>query len=220
MVSEKGGLKINLGCGNLWKADWENLDGGFATWFFWCRRLPLLGRLVPRTTQRYPRNLVIHDLRKPPLPFRDGSASVIFSGSVLEYLTGDETLALLRDCRRILRPGGLIRLCQVNIGTIIDCYCKNFQDHPSAAAVENARHFLDRCAPERLQWSVRLFRGGGHHQLFDKPSVEFFLGSAGFVDIRFYKHGEGECPDLASIERSEDLQAPWLHVEAKTPAAP
>ena len=77
------GLKINLGCGDLWKADWRNLDGGPATKVYWCRQVPLLRRMLPKTTRAYPPGLVIHDLRRLPLPFADRSAAVIFSGYML-----------------------------------------------------------------------------------------------------------------------------------------
>jgi SAM-dependent methyltransferase len=42
------------------------------------------------------------------LPFRDGSFDLVFSHSVIEHVTSAE--AYLRECRRVLRPGGRLYL--------------------------------------------------------------------------------------------------------------
>lgn len=206
-------MKINLGCGNLWKVDWRNVDGGPAARLMPFRNIPVLKHLLPRTTRLYPPDLIVHDLRKTPLPFPDESATSIFSGYALEYISVAETQSLLKDCWRILKSGGLIRLCQTDIATIVDAYLRGCC--AAAAAVANADRFLSLAAPQHRQWSVRMFRRGGVQQLFDKPKIAFLLGEAGFHDIRFYSRGEGECPDLKSIERTERDAAPLLHVEAR-----
>jgi predicted SAM-dependent methyltransferase len=206
-------MNINLGCGNLWKADWRNLDGGPAARLMLFRGIPLLNRLLPRTTRQYPRDLVVHDLRKTPLPFPDQSAASIFSGYAFEYISVTQTRAVLKDCWRILKPGGLIRLCQTDIATIVEAYVRG--GHAGESAVENADQFLKLAAPQHRQWSVRMFRRGGVQQLFDKAKIEFLLAEAGFCSVLFYSQGEGECPDLKSVERAERIAAPLLHVEAR-----
>jgi hypothetical protein len=211
------GLKINLGCGNRWKADWVNLDGGPATWLFWCRRLPGLNQLLPRTTRMYPCDLIRHDMRRLPLPFSDNTGSAIFSGYALEYLTAQETQGLFEDCLRILETGGLIRLCQPDIATIVEAYRRRSAAGPCGDSIENADQFLSMASPQHLQLSVRLFRGGGLRQLFDRPKVEFMLVKAGFSQVRFFARGQGECPDLDVVECAEREFAPFLHVEAKKP---
>ena len=115
-------LKVNLGCGARSKADWRNVDGGPWTRVHWLRSLPVPDRLLPSAIRRYPRDLIRWDLRRLPLPFEEHSASVIFSQWVLEYLTEEETVHILADCRRVLLPGGIIRLCQTDIGQIVSAY--------------------------------------------------------------------------------------------------
>jgi SAM-dependent methyltransferase len=210
-------MKINLGCGRRWKAGWKNLDGGPRARVFRLRRLKIFNWLLPKACLGYPPDLIVADLRRTPLPFADNSASVVFSGYALEYLTAAETEAVLRDCHRILAPGGLIRLCQTDIGTIVARYLSRKPDHACAEAAENAAEFLRHAAPEHTTWSIRLFRRGGVQQLFDQASLEYLLRRAGFVDPRYYETHQGECPDLASIERPERQTAPLLHVEARKP---
>jgi predicted SAM-dependent methyltransferase len=55
------------------------------------------------------------DIAKPPLPFRDAYADFIFAEHVLEHVPLQEAIRFLRDCHRILKPGGTIRLAVPSI---------------------------------------------------------------------------------------------------------
>ena len=50
---------------------------------------------------------VIYDLRKG-IPLPDSSVGEIYSGDFYEHLTFEEGLALLKQCKRVLKPGGFI----------------------------------------------------------------------------------------------------------------
>jgi predicted SAM-dependent methyltransferase len=214
-------LEVNLGCGNRWKAGWQNLESNPKARLLWCRKLRILDRLLPRTTRQYPLDLICHDLRRIPLPFPSESASVIFSRYVLEYLTLEQSQSLLRDCWRILMPGGLIRLSQANIRAVVDAYHRETTAEPSEAAVRAAQKFFERIiSPEYLRFWARLFRRGCKLQLFDAPKSEWMLRSAGFFQIKFYgREQEGECPDLDAIDLGENPAVPLLHAEAMKPTA-
>jgi ubiquinone/menaquinone biosynthesis C-methylase UbiE len=76
--------KINLGCGTNILKGWINLD---------CA--PLAGVDV------------VHDLNVLPLPFEDESADEILCEDVLEHV---DYIPLLKECHRILQPGGRMRI--------------------------------------------------------------------------------------------------------------
>jgi len=48
--------------------------------------------------------ILIHDLRTP-LPFRDGSASTVYSSHLLEHLYFEEGQRLIRETHRVLAEG-------------------------------------------------------------------------------------------------------------------
>lgn len=218
MVHAQESLKINLGCGHRWNAEWKNVDGGLLACLARLRALRIFDPFLPRRCFNYPPGLIFADLRRAPLPFPDESALVIFSGYALEYITPHESDRLLRDCYRILQPGGLLRLCQTDIGSIVRAYLANADNEPSPKAVENAATFLRLAAPQHTERAIRWFRRGGVQQLFDRPSIRFALAKAGFVSITFHDVRDGECPDLADLERPEREVAPLLHVEVRKPA--
>jgi len=217
-------LRINLGCGARWKSTWSNLDGGSRAKRLWLRALravraiPVVDRLLPAKFRQYPKDVVVWDMLRLPLPYRTGSASVMFSQYSFEYMRTEHMQAVLNDCRRILAPGGLIRLCQVDIAEIVARYTAEADVGPSPEALDRARRFLECLGGEHTKLSVRLLHGGGHQQLFDAPKLEWMLSQAGFTDVRFVNFHEGDCPDLDVLEATFE-PIPLIRVEARVPDA-
>ena len=197
------------------EAGLAEFDGGPWTRLQRLRSLPVLNRALPAAIRRYPVDLIRWDLRRVPLPFESGSASVIFTQWVLEYLTVDEALRVLAECQRVLEPGGLIRLNQTDIGGIVAAY-ESEGVGPSPQAITRAGKFLESAAPGHTTLSARLFRRGGVQQLFDRPKLEWMLAQTGFTEIRFRRLNEGQCPDLPDLEH--EWVPPLIRVEARSPA--
>lgn len=56
------------------------------------------------------------------LPFRDESVEVVYSSHLIEHLDGEADKRLFREIVRILKPGGLLRLCCPDMDYFIDSY--------------------------------------------------------------------------------------------------
>ena len=75
-------MKIHLGCGTNYIDGWVNVD---------------LDSVLAD----------VHlDLRNP-LPYADTSVDFIFNEHFIEHITRDEALGFLKECRRVLKPGGV-----------------------------------------------------------------------------------------------------------------
>ncbi|MEC7626757.1 MAG: methyltransferase domain-containing protein [Verrucomicrobiota bacterium] len=61
------------------------------------------------------------DLRQP-LPFDDHSFDVLYSSHFLEHLGDPEARSFLRECMRVLKPGGILRLVVPNLEDIARDY--------------------------------------------------------------------------------------------------
>ena len=66
-----------------------------------------------------------HDLRKYPYPFDDNSADAVLLSHVLEHFTRTGGRAMLAECRRILKPGGMIHIAVPDMDKFIDCRGKD-----------------------------------------------------------------------------------------------
>jgi len=64
-----------------------------------------LPELAEQATQRYGIEAIGHDLNEP-FPFDDGAFDVVVTASVLDDIPDD--LSYLRECHRVLKPGGTV----------------------------------------------------------------------------------------------------------------
>jgi predicted SAM-dependent methyltransferase len=109
------------------------------------------------------------DLRRP-LPFADRSAEAVFLEHVLEHMSVEDGIAVLRHCHRVLRRGGLLRVGVPDAGLYATGY------------VEDAR-VLDRLRPGRPTRMLALsevFQEHGHLSAWDGETLCLVMGEAGF----------------------------------------
>lgn len=62
------------------------------------------------------------------LPYQSGIVDLIFSSHCLEHITYREGLSLLRDCRRIIRPEGCMRILVPDARKLMSMYCGDQYD--------------------------------------------------------------------------------------------
>jgi len=89
----------------------------------------------------------MHDWSKP-LPVPDGSVEAVYASHLLHHFAGKEGQALLQECRRMLRLGGILRVVTADLrapleGALDDLATIEGQN-PSALALiaEGRKHAL------------------------------------------------------------------------------
>ena len=122
------------------------------------------------------------------LPFADVES--IYAEHFLEHLTLDDGLAFLKECRRVLRSDGILRLSTPNLDWVILTHYRG-----AAAAEDDAK--VD-CL--RLN---RAFHGWGHQFLYNRATLVAAVRSAGFATAIFRSYGESDVPELKGLERHE-----------------
>ncbi len=109
------------------------------------------------------------DLRRP-LPFADGTAAAIFLEHVLEHMTLEEGMTVLRHCRRVLAPGGVLRVGVPDAGLYASGYVKG-------------RGALERLRPGRPTPMLALsevFQEHGHVSAWDGETLCLVVQEAGY----------------------------------------
>lgn len=61
----------------------------------------------------------LHDLSRRPWPFTAGSCDALLASHILEHFDKAEGRLFLRECYRILRPGGILALAVPDMDTFI-----------------------------------------------------------------------------------------------------
>jgi SAM-dependent methyltransferase len=193
-------LKLNIGCGTSGIPGWVNIDNSPTILL---SRLPF-GRRIFRTPD-WPSDVRRADVRKR-IPFSDSSVSYIYSSHTFEHFTYEESLAVAKECFRVLKSGGILRVVVPDLDNIVRDYLAD-TSNPKAS-----HRFIGRLL---LTGNVRdLLHPGAHHkQMFDANSLVHLLREAGFASPAVSAFGSSRIPDIAEIEL-ESRRSESLYVES------
>ena len=195
-----GEIKINIGCGLSGIPGWHNLDNSPTITL---SRVPIVRRLL--RTPAWPRDVKRCDVRKG-LRFADRSVRYIYSSHTFEHFTYDESLAIAKDCRRALVPGGIFRIAVPDLELIVREYLADTK--PLAA-----RTLLSRLS---LNHSLQDFfhPGSNHSQMFDARAMVHMLLAAGFENVEVSSYRKSAIPEIDQLEL-EVRRNESLYVEAR-----
>jgi len=107
---------LNLGCGRRHHPAWTNVD------------------LVPDGP-----DVIAADLRRP-LPFAAGAFTAVYASHVLEHLPPAGARALLGEIRRVLAPGGVVRLVVPDLESIARAYLASLDATSDGGPAARWRH--------------------------------------------------------------------------------
>ena len=120
------------------------------------------------------------------MPFATASVKGIFSEHCLEYLKVEQCLAVLRDFRRTLKPGGVARIVLPDGGL----YCRLYMQAISGEAV--TWPYPEPGKPP-IYYVNRIMAGYGHYSgfVYDFEAFKEVMLSAGFREVHreAYLHG-------------------------------
>ena len=227
--------KLHLGCGLTTPGGWLNVDGSFnarLARFPWIRRtLGALGVISRHAAGvNWATNIRHHDVRKP-LPWSDGAFEAVYASHLLEHLYLSEGRALLRECYRVLRPGGVIRIVVPDLEAAVLDYVER-RPHPDTPRDPilngtrgdelNARLLLHEPFPVPGGLVMRTFRlHNAFHQhkwMYDHESLGAHLTLAGFREVARRGFLESRIPEIAEVEARARVENGGLAVEGVKPA--
>lgn len=117
-----------------------------------------------------------HDLTKG-LPVEDNSVDIIMSNHLIEHLTREEGNALLKECYRGMKPGGIIRTSVPDTFLIVKKYIDgNIWDY------KYINVGVERAKDESEAFHSLLL--AGHATVYDKDSLSKLLERIGFKEIK------------------------------------
>ena len=196
-------LRINFGCGQTPTKGWVNIDNSFALKLAKLPHLLLLLKIfkllnksqISNIEFNKRRNIIFADATKE-FPFKDNSADIIYSSHMLEHLSRHSASHFIKECHRVLKKGGILRIVVPDIKKLSDAYLidkdsdKFLEDSllacPSITTLKEKIYFL--------------FIGFRHHQwMYDFTSLKRLIANHGFNNI------VEQFPGISLIEKPGDL---------------
>ena len=147
---------LNLGCGHRLHPAWINAD------------------LVARCP-----GVMVVDVSRG-LPFPEAHFDAVYHAAMLEHLRREDVPAFLRECHRVLRPGGILRVAVPDLETICRLYLQKLE--AVDAGQPGAEADLEWMTIEMLDQAVRERSGGGMVDFLRRnplPNAPFVLDRIG-----------------------------------------
>lgn len=160
-----------------------------------------------------------------PFWFEDVTFDYIFSEHQIEHLIYNKGLFMLRECYRVLKPGGRIRIATPDLETLIGLYTSEKSDLQQRYVNWIADKFLPKIGIYRDSFVINnAFRGYGHQFIYDHATLQGAMEEVGFIGITRYAPGESDDEVLRGIEShgkaagNEDMNRfETMVLEAKRP---
>lgn len=127
---------LNVGCGRHFHPAWRNID-----------------------MVSYDPQVEAHDLRLG-LPADDNQYDLVYHSHVLEHLTPGDGQRLIRECARVLKPGGILRIVVPDLEQITRVYLQALEEAWDSPAEPWPQAKYDWVKLELIDQMVRQSSGG------------------------------------------------------------
>jgi predicted SAM-dependent methyltransferase len=152
------------------------------------------------------------------LPFAAGSMRGIFTEHCLEHFSLSTAVDILRECRRVLRPGGLLRIVVPDGELYLRTYNRQIDGDISAKFPFQDQESFDSIHSPILSVNRIFYQDRdsdhGHRFIYDFHFLAQLLHYCGFVSVTRQSFGVGREP--AVVVDSESRAVESLYMEATT----
>jgi predicted SAM-dependent methyltransferase len=143
-----------------------------------------------------------HDHTRP-FPFDDACFDWVYAEHFIEHLSWEGAVGWLVEVRRLLRPGGVLRLTTPDL----ERYVRGYLDRGCGFFAEHQKRLreMGMDVPDRRAWMVnQIFYGWGHQWIYDFDELCAVLERAGFDPARAVRCSfqQGRLPELCQMDQA------------------
>ena len=134
-------------------------------------------------------------------PLADGTFDYVMAEHMIEHIDYASGENMLRECFRVLKPGGRVRFATPDLRVLIELYSREKTDTQANYIDWLVARLMPQVQACKDVFVINnAFRAWGHSFLYDQRTLHHALNIAGFSDIEFYKPGASADPQLTGLE--------------------
>ena len=208
-MSPQSQIRINIGCGMTPTVGWRNYDNSLSVKLanrpFLYAALAATG-FISRPQREFIGFCKTHDIHWADavrrIPHDDGEVDVVYSSHMLEHLDREQAIQFIVEARRVLRPGGTLRLAVPDLSY----HVSNYQQTGDADRFMCETHTVVE-SPKGLRGllSMTLVGHRNHKWMYDGKSLCALLERHGLHDVRIMPAGQTRIADSGALDLFERL---------------
>jgi predicted SAM-dependent methyltransferase len=164
------------------------------------------------------------DLEPPPgaihldvtrtFPFADRSFDRVYSEHLIEHVSYRQGAHLLSECRRVLKPGGRLRVATPDLAFLVELYRADKSDRQRNYIEWSTRSYIPDAPVHADTFVINNFvRDWGHKFIYDEKILRSLLETVGLRGVARYALGESDDAELRGLENEGRMPAGFLALE-------
>jgi predicted SAM-dependent methyltransferase len=191
-LSTKESKKLHIGCGSNLLDEWLNADYNVDS------------------------SSVFNLDASKIFPINSDLFDFIFSEHMIEHLNYYQGLSMLNECRRILKPGGRIRISTPDLGFLISLYAQNKSKLQLNYINWASSNFIKNNVFTDTMIINNFVRDWGHLFIYDLKTITHSLEMVGFINVESFLLNESNFPELCNLENEKRMPDGFLQLESFT----
>lgn len=135
-----------------------------------------------------------------PFPFADHSFDYVFSEHMIEHISREEGLFMLRECFRVLKRGGQIRIATPDLEVLAGLYVREKTPEQLSYIETVVNAYIPGAVRAREGLVINQLFDFGHQFLYDPTTLRDALEAAGFSHVTLCKPGVSAVPELCGLD--------------------
>jgi SAM-dependent methyltransferase len=149
-------------------------------------------------------------------PWLNDTFSHVFSEHMIEHIELDAARHMVRECYRVLRPGGRIRIVTPDRDFLTALTKWPLSQLQHDYIRWSCRHFAPEAAPSGAVVVEFFGRLWGHQHIFDRSGLWQIMRDVGFVEPIMSELRESPDPELCDLENESRMPPGFLRLESMT----
>lgn len=184
--------KLNIGCGHNALPGWLNVD------------------YFPEIPH------VAHFNAAKAFPLPPDTFDYVFCEHMIEHVVYEDGLNMLKECFRVLKPKGRIRVSTPDLKFLVDLYSEN----KTRLQTDYINWATGRFIPADFKSDTfvinNFVRDWGHRFIYDRKTLSRALEASGFVHVESFAINQSNDAELRNLENDSRMPEGFFQLESFT----